>query len=69
MTHIEKLANNKIGFTFIYDDMITRKTFEFVSFFYFIEEKNPSSDIILKIFFSDNLLLQHLFYVTHRKYF
>jgi hypothetical protein len=39
MTHIEKVANNKIGFTFIYDDMITRKTFERVSFLNFIDEK------------------------------
>ncbi len=31
MSYIEKLANNKIGFTFINDVLITRKTFEFVS--------------------------------------
>jgi hypothetical protein len=31
MNYIEKLDNNKIGFTFITDYLITRRTFENVS--------------------------------------
>ncbi len=43
------MADNKIGFTFINDVVITRKTFEFVSLL-FDFKKNASSDIFLKIF-------------------
>jgi hypothetical protein len=35
MNYIEKVGNNKIGFTLTNKLMITRSTFEFVSFFIF----------------------------------
>jgi hypothetical protein len=38
MNYIEKLDNNKIGFTFITDYLITRRTFENVSLKIFAPE-------------------------------
>jgi hypothetical protein len=47
MSYIEKMANNKIGFTFTNDVMITRKTFEFVSLLILFKKKKILQMIFL----------------------